>query len=168
MLKKIILILLTSFALTLFGQTSNKGNFLCQSDSVSCYTVKSLTDSGIKAIMTFYYGYYDGRTSDDLHYIIWLDNFNGHLKKITGCDNPKIKDTILNKSIRDIFDFYNSKKLTQLQEILNLVFLCFTKRDITSKYIYLTRQKFIKSEILKELLEFLGTAKELTAKKIII
>ena len=102
---------MTSFALTLFGQTSNKGNFLCQSDSVSCYTVKSLTDSGIKAIMTFYYGYYDGRTSDDLHYIIWLDNFNGHLKKITGCDNPKIKDTILNKSIRDIFDFYNSKKI---------------------------------------------------------
>jgi len=112
MQKKIIVILLTSFTLTLFAQTSNHSRFLCQSDSVSYYTVKSLADNGIQAIMTFYYAYDNGRTPGETHYIIWLDNnFNGHLKKVTGCDNPIIKDTILNKSIHDIFDFYTSNQI---------------------------------------------------------
>jgi hypothetical protein len=106
---------LTLLTLSAFGQkqrlVGDDSRFFCVADSINYFTVKNLVDSGITQIMTFHYDYDNGRVPEAVHYIIWLDNGIGFLKKINGCDHTSIIESRNLTGIQKIFDFYHANRI---------------------------------------------------------
>jgi len=116
-------IALTLLTLTAFGQkqrlVEDNSHFFCLSDSINYYTVKNLVDSGIKQIMTFHYDFDNGRVTEAVYYIIWLDKGVGFLKSIKGCDHTSIKDSSNLAGIQQIFDFYHANRVDTITSQLD-------------------------------------------------